>query len=190
MGRARARRQPERMWEVRLLLWIHSQSSSLLDGVFLWTHALGTSFFFVFFVMGVSLWHFRRREHNEFVAWLAVGVSTYIIRIGLKTYFAIPRPHLWVPLVTETGFSFPSGHALGAATFYPLFAWIVLGSLSARVSFWMALAITLTLLIGIGRLYLGVHWPVDVLAGWGIGFGQCLIVKRSLEATRKRGLES
>ena len=89
----------------------------------------------------------------------------------LKALFARARPDLVEHLVVVVTPSFPSGHALLSAAVYPMLA-AVTGRELERLAFrryLFALAAFLVLLIGITRIYLGVHWPSDVLAGWFIG---------------------
>ncbi|TPJ34985.1 phosphatase PAP2 family protein [Mesorhizobium sp. B2-8-3] len=88
-----------------------------------------------------------------------------------------PRPDLVSHLVTETSLSFPSGHAMLSAVTY-----LTLGSLAARFLpdrrtkvFVLGLAVLTTVLIGASRVYLGVHWPSDVLAGWCAGFAWAML---------------
>ncbi|CCV04134.1 Phosphoesterase PA-phosphatase related protein [Mesorhizobium metallidurans STM 2683] len=104
----------------------------------------------------------------------------------LKAGIDRPRPDLVSHLVNETSLSFPSGHAMLSAVTY-----LTLGSLAARFLpdrttkiFVLALAVLTTVLVGISRVYLGVHWPSDVLAGWCAGFAWamlCWLVARLLQ---------
>jgi undecaprenyl-diphosphatase len=108
----------------------------------------------------------------------------------LKFDFARPRPELVAHLVKVHTTSFPSGHALNSAVTY-----LTLGALLARAEqdrrariFFMGAAIFLTLTIGFSRVYLGVHWPSDVIAGWCVGAAWavlCSLVARALQRRNK-----
>jgi membrane-associated phospholipid phosphatase len=158
------------MWEREFLLWLHAHSSPWLDRAFLVTQPLGTTFFFLVTVVVAAVWHFMRKQKNEATAWVGVGVCALLLKILIKAYIARPRPALWLPLVQAAGWAMPSGHALGAAAFYPLLAWTLIGRRSRRKIVPLTISVLFALVVGIGRLYLGVHWPTDVLVGWAIGF--------------------
>ena len=101
-------------------------------------------------------------------AWLAVGVSgSVVLDTSLKLLFHRVRP---VPFFGPLphSYSFPSGHALSSFCFYGILAGLLdtrIRSLAVRVSIWIAAAL-LVLAIGVSRIYLGVHYPTDVIAGY------------------------
>jgi undecaprenyl-diphosphatase len=117
----------------------------------------------------------------------------WFINGALKQWFQRPRPDVVPHLRDVMTMSFPSGHALTSAVVY-----LTLGALTMRIAkrrltkfYCMAVAILATVLVGATRVYLGVHYPTDVIAGWLIGFSWallCWIVERSLE--RRAGLKS
>ena len=111
----------------------------------------------------------------------------------LKDLFHRPRPDIVPHAVYASSGSFPSGHSMLSAITY-----LTLGALLARSHprkalkvYFLSLAVLLTFLVGVSRVYLGVHWPTDVLAGWTAGAVWallCWLAARSLQ--RLHSLES
>ena len=119
------------------------------------------------------------------------SVGGWMLNDLLKELFARPRPQVVPHLRQVMSLSFPSGHALtSAAVFLTLGALLMRVAQTGLVKFYcMAIAMLATLLVGTTRVYLGVHYPTDVLAGWLIGISWalfCWLLERSLE--RSAGL--
>ena len=107
------------------------------------------------------------------VAWLMLIAVVGGIALSdlLKFAFARARPDIVAPLARVFTTSFPSGHAtLSAITYLTIGAVLARSQPSSTISLYvMSLAAFLTMIIGVSRIYLGVHYPTDVLAGWCIG---------------------
>lgn len=107
-------------------------------------------------------------------AFLAVSSLAPVVNLGLKELVARPRPDADLWLVMETGFAFPSGHSVFAASFLGALIWVTgrPGTLDSRPTVrWAMQAVLLLLILAVGssRVYLGVHWPSDVIAGFLFG---------------------
>ena len=117
---------------------------------------------------------------------LAAAAGGGVLSNTMKYYLARGRPDVVPHLAIVTSPSFPSGHATFAAVIY-----LTLGALLARFAerrrtrvYLVVLALSLTFLVGVSRLYLGVHYPTDVVAGWCVGLVwalSCWLVARYLQ---------
>ncbi|MGE3538749.1 MAG: phosphatase PAP2 family protein [Candidatus Tectimicrobiota bacterium] len=142
-----------------------------------WT-ALGSAGILTFITLTVSGFLLLQGKPRVTVMLLLAVGGGILLSMTLKRGFDRPRPAL-VPhgTLVQTA-SFPSGHAMLSAVVY-----LTLGALLARVQpqrrlkvYLLTVAIVLTMLVGMSRIYLGVHWPTDVLAGWVAGATWALIV--------------
>ena len=135
--------------------------------------AMGSTAVLTFITLAVVGYLAVTRRGNAAMMVLGAVISGTIVGQIMKIGFSRPRPDL-VPHATEVfTASFPSGHAMMAAVVY-----LTLGALLARTearrrvkSYVISIAAVLTLLVGLSRIYLGVHWPSDVVAGWALGAG-------------------
>ena len=112
--------------------------------------------------LALLLWSGRRRAAVWLAATMAGGT---LLNLLLKQIFSAPRPDLLPHLDIVHSYSFPSGHAAGNMMFF--------GALAMLAGRWPAYAAAgaVIALIGVSRVWLGVHWPSDVLAGWIEGIG-------------------
>src|SRR5215204_573535 len=151
--------------------YLHSLATPPLTTFFLIITAFGSIEAIALLGLFVAADLAWRRRWLSLVTWLvAVGGSAVLSQL-LKGLFARPRPFFEHPLLIETSYSFPSGHAMESLVVYGMlayFAVLALESWRARTAVVFGAAL-LVLLIGFSRMYLGVHYFSDVVAGYAAG---------------------
>jgi membrane-associated phospholipid phosphatase len=157
-------------FDTTVLLWLHQYANPVLDVAMLKITTLGDPKFVVVVAVLSLGWLWWRQRRLEAKVFALACLGALILNQGLKLFFAKPRPQLWTRLIAESSFSFPSGHALGSLVLYGFLAYVLTVQFP-RFSRWIySVAAGIIAAIGFSRLYLGVHWPTDIIAGYAVGF--------------------
>ncbi|WP_206831775.1 phosphatase PAP2 family protein [Alicyclobacillus fructus] len=151
-------------WQYDLIVWLQSYHSAVLDRVAAAFSFLGTESFY-FAALPVLILAVDRVLGMRLAY---VFFTSMYLNAWLKSYYHIARP-IGVPGIqsgdvrSATGLSMPSGHAQGTMTFFTALAlWL-------RRRVWLLVAVLLSVAVGVSRVYLGLHWPMDVVIGWVLG---------------------
>jgi len=133
-------------------------------------------------VATVLVFSLKKQYRRVFIVAAGVGGAVILNQV-LKVVFARARPDLWEQLVVEHSFSFPSGHSMASSAF----------ALSVIVALWYSRCRWLSVIgggayvvfVGFSRLYLGVHYPTDVIAGWAVSLAWVLLVMALLKDSKR-----
>jgi undecaprenyl-diphosphatase len=176
-----------------VLVWIDGHATPWLDQAALEVTALGdTLVVFLLTVVSATLLAVVGRRAYAWLVLLAVGGAA-VINPTLKAIFGRERPRVfeWVVPDGTSSAAYPSGHALMSMVTLVTLAFVV-HRLSTRR--WIDVSATLVagvliLLIGLSRLYLGVHYPSDVLAGYAVGFVWAVFCALAVEGFARLRME-
>jgi membrane protein DedA with SNARE-associated domain/membrane-associated phospholipid phosphatase len=129
-----------------------------------------------------------RRQYLLLGGWLAAVAGGGLLDVALKRVFHRTRPTWDVPLLTARGWSFPSGHAMGSLVAYGMLAYLLVREVHGRRRRLAVIAgaAVLVLLIGLSRMYLGVHYFSDVIGGYAAGVVWLAACISGLEVVRRR----
>jgi membrane-associated phospholipid phosphatase len=162
-----------------------------LTTFFLVISMLGSAEIFAPLGLVVAMMYGWQRRWLHVGTWLSALVGGVLLNQLLKELFARSRPTLPDPLLTEVGYSFPSGHAMTSLIVYGVLAYFAVLALSNwgdRAAVILGTAL-LVLLIGFSRMYLGVHYFSDVVAGYAAGGVWLSSLITGMEAIRRRKLQ-
>ncbi len=154
--------EPILQWGLRVIDAVQAIRSPAMDTAFEAITEFGSANFYIAALIAFC-WIADPRLGAKIAAVIAVSV---LVNYGLKHMLHEPRPFLLNPsvaVISESGYSLPSGHAQHSLLF-----WGLIGAYFQRKSVWIFGTI-LVMLIGLSRVYLGVHFPTDILVGWLVG---------------------
>ena len=173
-------------WDKPTLLWIHSFATPTRDALAVWVSILGGIQVIgpITAIVTVALMLRSRWRQGVFFALCVAGAG--VLNVTAKLVFQRHRPDFWVSPRPELDYGFPSGHAMGSLAFALALALLVWNTRWR----WLALltAGLFALVVGFSRLYLGVHFPSDVLAGFMASLAWVLgvfLIVRSWKTRRK-----
>lgn len=155
--------------DVAVELAVHRLDSAPADVVFRGATLIGSDVVIwpVIGALVVVCWRHGKRS----IAWILIGesVAEIVMNNVLKALFTRPRPTLFDKVGLPASWSFPSGHAMSSMAIWGGIAAALIALFPSRKRLVVPLAVVLIGLIGASRVYLGVHWPSDVVGGWLAG---------------------
>ena len=153
-------------WDEMALRLIHQHSLPWLDTFFVLLTEAGYWLTLPFLLCVIAALRLLRQPFEA--AFFAITVSgAWLLNLSAKLFFQRERPELWQSLLPETNYSFPSGHAM-MSTALSVALLVVLWPTRLRIIGCIGV-LPAIIVIGLSRLYLGVHYPTDILAGWCAG---------------------
>ncbi|WP_075864828.1 phosphatase PAP2 family protein [Carboxydothermus islandicus] len=130
---------------------------------------LGSIGFYMMLVPVISYFFYLKRRYDSLTAFLGSFIGASVLNYVLKLHYLRLRPTLYFK-ISESGYSFPSGHAMISMAVYGMFFYLLAkNNFPLPKILLLILGIGFPLLIGFSRIYLGVHWPTDVLGGFIAG---------------------
>lgn len=169
---------------------VHQLASPAMTTAMRGISFLGSTLFLTIATVAVITWFALRKWGREAKLMAATMIGASALNVTLKLAFQRARPVPFFDLLPPESYSFPSGHALTSACFFGAFAAIItarMKSRRARTLVWIV-CITMFVLIGLSRIYLGVHHTTDVIAGFAAALIWIQVV-RFVEMTLRRRKE-
>lgn len=172
-------------FDIVILETIHTQANATWDALFFTVTTAGdVASIIVMTLVLLAYLYYRKRQRDIVILVASVGGAA-VANIILKLLFQRARPSLWHSSVVETSFSFPSGHAMLSSAL--IFSVIVI-AWKTRYRWVVVVGGALfVLLVGVSRLYFGVHYPSDIIAGWSVSMVWVFIVSLVILRGRKTG---
>ena len=151
--------------------YIHEFAAPALTSVMQLASFLGSTLFLIIFGVIIVIALYLRKHRHGAILFTITTVGSSLLIFVLKRIFKRVRPEPFFNTILPSSDSFPSGHSLGAFCFYGALAVILTARTDKvwlKILIWIAAA-AMILLVGISRIYLGVHYPSDVVAGYAVG---------------------
>ncbi len=141
-------------------------------------------------VVAASLYLFIDRKPRQALLVIGGGLAVAVLLSFLKNFVGRVRPSVVTAIDSVDGLSFPSGHTMIASVLYPTIAFVAASNIKSRQlrSYLVASAVVLAGLVGFTRVYIGVHYPTDVLGGWCLGAAVAIACSLLVDTFQRAGV--
>lgn len=156
-------------FDKEILLALRKLHTPILDKVMLGFTYVGEPVVLIILCLGLGLWLLSRGQRSQATVLVIASMGAVGLDLLLKEFFGRARPMLWERVVDVSQYSFPSGHAMISLVVLGMCGYLLSAQFTQRRSGIIALTVILVAGIGLSRLYLGVHWPTDIVAGYAAG---------------------
>ncbi|MEM9922319.1 MAG: phosphatase PAP2 family protein [Cyanobacteria bacterium P01_D01_bin.50] len=155
--------------DTEFLQSIYSIHTPLLNKIMAGITYLGNGSTLIYLSCFVGVFLLTQRRFINAFTLVIVASGGIGLNLWLKTLYGRVRPALWERIVEANSFSFPSGHAMVSLVIYGFIGYLLIVKFPSWSGIILFFTTLLILAIGFSRLYLGVHWPTDVIAGYAAG---------------------
>ncbi len=174
-----------------VLLWINGYEGDILTTLAHTLSWIGSTYGVALTALIIGVFWYREKRYIDMWTFAILLAGSAVLTQVLKASFQQIRPHVFAPLAVELSFSFPSGHSLTAFSLWGYLGLLPILVNPRRLASWVMLAAGVVVAgsIALSRLYLGVHWPTDVMAGMvsaAFWLSACLSVRRWATDRRDR----
>ena len=161
-------------FEKPLMMWVHHNIGEGFFPIATVLHYLGKTAIAVPLIGIAAWWLYRVGNRRGALFCVSAALIPTLNMLLIKNWFERPRPLFWPRMIEETNFSFPSGHSTFSAAIAVMMIMLCRETPYRRVAWLIGIAFALS--TGFSRVYLGVHYPTDVWAGWTNGTLTALLV--------------
>ncbi|NLM04604.1 MAG: phosphatase PAP2 family protein [Clostridiales bacterium] len=158
-------------FDVKIMDYIHNNTRDIgISTMKIISHMASAKFIIPITIL-IFLYMYKNENIKGIKLLFLSTLGSYMLNEILKHIFVRTRPFAYF-LVMQGGYSYPSGHSMVAMSFYTSMTYLLTKAIDDKKLhkvLWTVNALII-LLIGFSRIYLGVHWPTDVLAGFGVGY--------------------
>lgn len=169
-------------FDENLRFWVYEHRSPLLSSIFIPITYMGN--WQSITILAAILLAIPKTRRNIGLPFAIVSLASTFMYKEVKSFFQRPRPELEVRLIPQGGWSFPSGHSMNCIVCFGILIYLIRRYCPNRKAANILTVLLTLLIIGIGtsRVYVGVHFPTDVLGGWSLGLaflmGSVLILEK------------